>query len=507
MNNIKFWNFTFVMAATESVLLSPFDNVMVRYLLRFILCLPMKPGQKPETVFKYLQDSFSETLVQIPFLAGKLAVRGLETSESRPGQLEVRVPTIFDKDLAPKLRFKDLTASMDYAKLMSAGFPEQELDGDVLIPAAFIPTIDKGIDILAAQANFIKGGCLLGLGVHHSVSDALGMLAILKVWAEQCCRLQAQHVTSPQTIIGPASLDRELLQKIWLAERDEREENDQLDTSEELYRLIGLHPVTNTPNEPKITAHKSPQTNGSGELPVVETSIFYMSKGALSDLKRAASPKSSDLCENYPAISANDALTAFLWRSVMSARFPSGAPDNTGQNTAILDTTVDARAQFSAAIPPLYFGNLVMINTTFMPLSTLISPSTELSQIAVEIRKTLDTITTSRVHSAFALASSIPAYTNLTYPFATFDGAEFCMTSLLNLPLFEIEFGDIFANGGKLEGARPPRAEFDAVCRRCAVLPQRTHGGFEILISLLKEEMERLLADKSFAKFAKFCCH
>lgn len=495
------------MTAITSVVLSPFDNVMVRYLLRFVLFLPMTPNQKPETVFKYLQESFSETMVQIPFLAGKLAVRGLDTSKSRPGQLEVRVPTLFDKELAPKLRFKDLTASMDYAELMAAGFPENALDGDVLIPAAFTPTIDQGIDILAAQANFIKGGCLLCLGVHHSVSDALGMLAILKVWAEQCCRLQAQDTTSPQHVISAESLDRELLQNIWLAERDERGEDDQLDTSEELYRLIGLNPMADIPDEPKITAPKLPATKGSGELPVVETGIFYMSKGALSDLKRAASSKSSEPGENHPAISANDALTAFLWRSVMSARFPPGTPDNASHQTAILDTTVDARAQFSSAVPQLYFGNLVLVNTTYMPLATLLSSSTELSQVTVEIRKTLDTITTSRVHSAFALASSIPDYTNLTYPFATFDGAEFCMTSLLNLPLFELEFGDIFANGGRLDGARPPRAEFDAVCRRCAVLPQRPHGGFEILISLLKEEMERLLADKSFAKFAKFCCH
>ena len=481
--------------------LSPFDNVMVRHLLKFIVCLPMKPDAKPETVFKYLQESFFETLVQLPFLAGKLAVRALDTSNSKPGQLEIRVPVTVDKELAPKLQFKDLTTSMDYVKLMAAGCPENALDGDVLIPAEFTPTIGQGVDILVAQANFIKGGCLLGFGMHHSVSDALGMLAILKVWSEQCCRLQIQDTTSPQRVITAESLDRELLQRVWLAERDERGGNQHVDTSEELYRLIGLNPVVDPPDKLQTAVSKLPTVNGSKEAPVLETGIFYISKSAFSNLKRAAGSK------DHPAITANDALTAFLWRSIMSARFPPGNPDNTSQPTAILDTTVDARAQFSTAIPPLYFGNLVMINTTYMPLSTLTSSSTELSQIAVEIRKTLDTITTSRVHSAFALASSLPRYTDFTYPFATFEGAEFCMTSVLNVPLFELEFGEIFAHSGRPEGVRPPRAEFDAVCRRCIVLPQRIHGGFEIMISLLKEEMERLLSDKSFAKYAKFCCH
>ena len=467
----------------------------------------MNPEQKPETAFKCLQESFSETMMQIPFLAGKLAVRGLDTPKTRPGQLEVRVPVIADKESAPKLRFKDLTASMDYAELAAAGFPEEALDGDILIPAAFNSTIDQGVDILAAQANFLKGGCLLGIGVHHSVSDALGMLATLKVWAEQCCKLQVQDMTSPQRAIAAESLDRGLLQTIWQAEKDERGGNDQLDTSEELYRLIGLSPVTGILDQPKPTNPDSAITEGSKELPMVETSIFYMSNSAFSDLKRAASLKSSELTGNHPAITANDALTALLWRSIMSARFPPQNPNNTKHPTAILDTTVDARAHFSTAIPPLYFGNLIMINTTYMPLYTLTSPTTKLSQIALEIRKTLETITTSRVHSAFSLASSLPDYTNLTYPFATFEGAEFCMTSVLNVPLFELEFGDIFANHGRPEGVRPPRAEFDAVCRRCVVLPRRTHGGFEIMVSLLKEEMDRLLADRSFAKFAKFCCH
>lgn len=467
----------------------------------------MKPDQQPETAFKYLQESFSQTIVQIPFVAGKLAERDLDKSDSKPGQLEIRIPTPFDEELAPKLRFKDLTASMDYADLMAAGLPEEALDDEVLISAALSPTVDQGIAVLVAQANFIKGGCLLGVGVHHSVADGTGMLAIVKVWAEQCRKLQVQDTMSPQRIVPAESFDRERLQKIWLAERNKGGENEKIDKSDELYWLLGLDPVTSLHNKPNITTLQSSTASVPEALPLMETSIFYMSRGALSDLKRAASPERSELSENHPVISAHDALTAFLWRSIMSARFPPGSPESVGHPTAILESAVDVRAQFSTAVPPLYFGNLVLINTTSMPLSTLTSPSTKLSQVAVEIRKTLNTINTSRVHSAFALASSIPDYTTLTHQYARLDGAKLALTSVFSMPLFELEFGDVFANQGRPEGFRPLLADFDAVCRICFVLPQRTTGGFEILISLLKEEMERLMADKSFGIFAKFCCH
>ncbi|KAL9123057.1 MAG: hypothetical protein Q9187_000384 [Circinaria calcarea] len=475
----------------EHIPLSPLDNVMARYYAKFILCIPTKPDHKPEVVYEYMQEALAKTVVEIPFLAGKLGVRALDAPESKPGQLEMRVPTCLDTESMPCLRYKDMTATMNYEDLMDAGLPEAELDGELLLPAAFRPNLAMGTDILVTQANFIDGGCLLGVGIWHSVTDGSGLNTIMKVWADHCQRLQKQESSTPLLDIPAESFDRELLTKLWLAEGGARTP-EYLDNSEPQWRLLGLNPVANMITTPDSFAPEAPSSAFSGNAPLMETSIFYVSATSFADLKHECSHEGH-------GISANDALMALLWKCIMSARFPPGQSIGTNEETAILDTTIDGRAQFSTELPPSYLGNVILIGTTFLPLSSLTSPATELSQIARAIRTSLDTITTSRVHSAYALASCIPDYNQLTFPFATFDGAELCATSLLNLPLFELNFGKAFGNGGRPESVRPPREEFDVICRRCMVLPLRIYGGFEILITLAKEEMHRLMVDAEFA--------
>ena len=69
------------------------------------------------------------------------------------------------------------------------------------------------------------------------------------------------------------------------------------------------------------------------------------------------------------------------------------------------------------------------------------------------------------------------------------------VSSTLNVPLFGPDFGSCFGNGGEPETIRILKDELDSVFRRAMVMPFRKSGGFEILISLLEDEMERLLTN------------
>lgn len=488
------------MAVVEHVVLSPLDNVMARYYAKFILFLPVASGQTPKTVYKYLQGAFERTVAEMPFLAGKVAIRAPDKHDSRPGRLEIRIPAHLGPESIPQMQFQDYTDSMDYGDLMDAGVPEMELDGELLLPAAFRPNLEAGADVLVTQATIVNSGCLLGVGIWHSVTDGSGLNTFMKVFADHCRAIQAEEAPYPQLNIPPESFDRGLLTKLWLAEADDSGTPRELDTSECLWRLIGLNTVKGVGSGPEAFAPGAPSSPFSGSTPVMETSIFYVPAKSLADLKKACA------IEGH-AISANDALMALLWRCIMSARFPIGCDIDVDEETAVLDSTLDGRAQFSTALPPSYMGNVIFISTTSLPLSKLVSPDIELSQIALSIRNSLQEITKQKVHSAYALASSVPDYSQLSWPFATFAGAELCVTSLLNLPFFELNFGKIFGNGGKPECVRPPREEFDAICRRCIILPLQTYGGFEILISLAKDEMERLMFDAQFTEYATFSSH
>lgn len=488
--------------ATRNIPLSPFDNVMARYYGKFIIGFSIEPRKSPDTVFEYLERSFSATIEQLPFLAGRLALRSPSPTHTAYGELEIRLSTNPDNKYMPRLQRKDLGLEIDYQDIMDEGLPESTLDGELLLPAAFRPDLENGADILVAQCNFVQGGCFLGVGLYHSVCDGSGLNTIMKLWAENCRLLQTEDRVNHRFALGPESFDRGLLKKVWLAEGNEEIEAEAVDTAEGLWRLLGLNPMSLS-NTKESFAPDAPSKASFSGFPTMETGIFYVSRASFAKLKASVSSNTVDQDEN---LSANDALTALLWRCIMKARVRQEDPD-LANLTAVLDTTVDGRAQFSEKLPPSYLGNIILINTARLAASQLTAPSTPLSQIARDVRKSLNQITRSRVHSAFAIASCIPDYTRLTFPFATFEGAEVCITSLLNIPLFELNFGPAFGNDGRPESVRPPREEFDKICRRVMVLPLRTHGGFEIMITLMDHEMQKLRKDPEFTEYAKFCCN
>ena len=78
------------------------------------------------------------------------------------------------------------------------------------------------------------------------------------------------------------------------------------------------------------------------------------------------------------------------------------------------------------------------------------------------------------------------------------------VASTLNVPLFDLDFGSYFGHGGVPETVRILKDEMDRVFRRAIVMPFRQSGGFEILISLLEDEMERLLTNPESTEYAQF---
>ncbi len=469
--------------------LSDFDNIMPRIYAYTIYCLPMKPKEEPQKVHGYLEEALSKTVEQMPLLGGTLVLLQSGVQDTRQGRLEIVVPQHANDRVVP-LRFQDLKAVLDYEDLMAEGLPDYSLDGKLLLPTGLIADLQAGAAVLVAQANFLEGGCFLSVGLHHAVADGGAAVHLMQVWAQHCRQLQNPGVSEPLQTISQEGLNRNILRELWAANLNQHDENAYRDASEELWRFLGVNPVTDAPE-------LANGTSTPAAAPNMETSIFYVSGSSFARLKEAGTRGS------LSGVTANDALMALLWRGITKARFPA----YTGNETAILDTTVDGRAKFSPACPPDYFGNLVLMNTTYMSLASLTSPSTSLSSIAAEIRKTLDTISTAQENAAFTLAASIPDCGHLTFPFATFEGTELCITSTVNMPLFHLSFGGVFGNDGKPESIRSPKSEFASICRRCVVLPRRTNGGFEILISLVEGEMQRLMADKEFTQYAKFCCH
>lgn len=477
---------------------------------KFLICLSLNLNQNIDDVHHILEQGMRMTIAQMPIFGGKVFFRSEDSKGWRPGQLEVRVPANSKYHLA----LKDMTKELDFDDLRDAGFPEEDMDGIVFLPGAFDMDLAAGLDVITAQANFVEGGCLLGFGVWHTVSDAYGAYNIGESWSKNCKKVKDQTTTEMDWQLNTSSLDREILTKLWLKEGNHPLKPQDLNTpsSESAWRFLGLHPMKDTaPPEDQITERPATDALATDALqsknkiedpPRMKTCIFYVSASAYANLRRAGTP---DTSFDGISVSGNDAINALLWRSIMAARIPPGSAKDQGQESHY-NIALDARAQFSSEDLTSYLGNVIFFATVSLPLSKVTSPSTKLSDLAFHMRETLDTYTSDKVHRAFAIASSIPDYTQLSYTFAGLDGATMNVSSTLNVPLFDLDFGSSFGNGGVPETIRILKDELDSVFRRAMVMPFRKSGGFEILISLLEDEMERLLANPEFTEYAQFSC-
>ncbi|KAF9894899.1 hypothetical protein FE257_004521 [Aspergillus nanangensis] len=483
------------MEETRRTALSPMDNIMPRFYARLIFTFGCSAQQDPAKVCSFLQDGLTRASVDIPSIAGKV----FQSSEDHvaKGALEVRI----NPNWVPKIHLQDLRDVIDYDDWVTEGLPQDELDPDRFFPAIDMPDLQKGAPVFIAQANFVAGGMLLAVGMFHSVIDGTSGMWLAKKWAEYTRQLQGIATDDHAAlVISPQSADNQLLMNLWEAEGHEAVTLDDLTHGRKgagdlsLWRLLGLDPVNPSPQPFSLDTLPDIHT----PPPPVRSTIFYVSQKALAELKAAATADLSG--EN--GISANDALMALLWRAIIRARFPNPETATLGEEEeTTLDATFDGRANFSPDLPWTYLGSLIFISTARMTISELTSSDTPLVRIAREVRRASDAITTSRIHAAFGLAAALPDYNSLSFPFATFAGTEVCITSWIAWSLFDLDFGPMFRNSGRPDFLRPPRREFDPVCRRCVVLPLQRYGGCEILVSLVSDEISRLEADPEFSRF------
>ncbi|KAI0474769.1 transferase family-domain-containing protein [Xylaria cf. heliscus] len=485
------------MAKKTTMRMSPMDNIMPRVYSNFIISLRLKSGPF-STVHNLLQESLRRTCDELPFLRRKVFIVQAEDNLGKPGLLEAKECA----DWIPEVIFNDLSSTWpDYDELVDSGFEQDALDVEILFPQQIykLDLHKKGGCVCLSQANFVKGGLILAFGIFHPLADGHSATLLTKVWAKHAQSLQ-QTSGALGTILEfhAESTDYGLLEKIWKAENVEQSAEITLNTATpETWRLLGLIP----PSEP------SEEFDPNAPRPKMRTTIFYIPSLSFKELRAEANEGISSSSNT-----ANDALMAKLWRCIIKARSAAAGPscvDYSPDVISLLDLTLDGRAQFSNSLPTSYMGTLVFITTTTMSIGKLTNNSTSLAEIASAIRLSVDAVNSKRLQEAFGLARSLPDYgESLRYPFATFAGAEACFTSWVGLSAFDISFGDVlFANEGRADYVRPPRREYDALCRRCVVLPMQRSGGFEILITLKEEEMSILEQDVEFMRYAKIVCH
>jgi len=316
---------------------------------------------------------------------------------------------------------------------------------------------------MAAQANFIDGGLLLTVGVHHSVCDGGALDHILETWAHNMSVINGSESFSKY---DPVSNDRTPLCKGLPA-------NNVADFPE--YVLM--------PTPPAAATQMAPPTF---QLPPMTAKIFYFSPEHLADLKTAAK-----------AYSTNDALGAFFWHHMTLARNPSHDPTEDEKTSTIL-FAVNIRGRTSPPLPPTYLGNALFGGIApRLSIANLKDPQTGLTQASAALRSGLNAIhNPSRVPLTIGLLSSRPNAQDFKFAAHAFLGPDITMTSWADMGVLKREWGPL----GKPEGFRIPYEAADGVI---TVFPRLENGGLEVMAGLESESMERMLKNPGFRKFAQ----
>ena len=403
--------------------LTPLDQIMPRFNLTMILCIPTRSNDIGR-VSSLLKAGLERTITDIPYLPGRLLLDGL-------GRLSIKTKPRDCVLFRTQSLIDDV--SWSFENLRSSGFALSKMKGELLSPLPFFPD-PEDVPVMAAQANFVDGGVLLVVCVHHAVADVRGFSSIVETWAK--------HVSGGG--LEKVGLDRSLLMA----------QGKTVDPANHMEYNIGGPPWAFATDVPMMAK------------------IFRFSAAQLAKLKAEANGEGS-------WVSTNDALCALLWRSITIARAPSS------EKMSTLGFAVDGRLRMDPPLPPSYIGNVNVYGTAMLPLSTL--PSTALSTIARSIRAGISRVDDARIRNVIELIDGTEDVTMVRNRWVQFLGTDVDLTSWASIPLNGLDWGSEL---GKVERVRIPDAyDYDGFCM---VLPQRTDGSLEVLIGLRKDHMKRL---------------
>lgn len=496
---------------------SPLDVIVPPLFNALILGFPCSQGEKEKTL-SILQNSLSQTVAERPYLAAEMVSEDSDNppEDMRPGDLWLKECTGI-----PDIRIvvNDMTGAdhewqRSYHELRDAGMPPSALDAKLLAPLSGYKTSSK---VMAVQANLIKGGCLLSVYFLHTFVDAWGACLILGAWSHNCRSIQARQ--APSNLGGLGSLGTNtrkgsahplaqltapatpsiqvpsILQHTTPSSGSRRAEYERLKKRPELWQLLGLD---------WRDASNASSTEFAQSTMAMNTTIFTATHQTLAKLKSDAQPKSEAVegrDEATPWISTKDALAALLWRSIIKARFPSPPKNEHGEpSNSIIAVAIDARPPLG--IPTDYVGNVIFESMSELSISSLTSTQASLASIAIKLRTSLQSAKDpNRLHDAIALASSIPDVRGLTFAISNWVGRDLIVTSWVDMPYYEHEWGPIFGDTGKAEFFRMPKGQFEGIC---SVQPRHADGTIDVIVGLEVEQMKRLRADVQFNTYLTY---
>lgn len=485
--------------------LGPLDHIAPWNIPQSVIYLSLKHGVTTQDAFSTLLEGLRRTFLQIPWLNGRVHWQSENTPGWRPGQLEIRYSALTQNP--PQLRYNEMKTNLTFLDLKDLAFPLDTFnDEELLWTNPFEPNFETGLEVFTAQANFLPGGCALVLSVAPPASDGTAMLSVTRLWADHCSSLMHDGhqpnggPDSSSSALGPlayASSERTVLDSIGKQLKGATSSGQM---NPEIYHLVGLDPEQGSSDEGSHVP-----ANAISELSKeMKPSLFYLPHAAYTTLRKdcVAELGATD-------VSGNDLVCALIWRSVIRAYMAVHRAQYSNMEPlepqSELCIPFDARVELMGSLPSNYLGNLNFEHRLACSLDHLVAKETSIPQLAKMIRTHASEFACGvNLLEAYSLLGSVSDYRQVPQMRAPrMKSASVGVLSPMMLPFNEACFGaQVFGNGGRPESFRPMMGACNSGFRTTFVVPRKSHGGIEFVLTLSEKERNFLAGDSEFTSYA-----
>ncbi|KAK9327475.1 transferase family-domain-containing protein [Lipomyces starkeyi] len=433
-------------------------------------CFSVTDASSHSAIINTLTNGLERLSASFPWVAGQVVNES--SGEGNPGIFKIKplekIPRLVVKDL----RNDPSIPTMD--TLRRANFPFSMLDESIIAPRKTLPSPDESASdspLFLLQANFITGGLLLTFLGQHQAMDMTGQGQIIYLLSKAC---RNEPFTSEELSIG--NLARHNIIPLL---------DDSYKQGPELARQI-IKPTPSDLISNSTNGHAAPPPP-----PKCTWAYFTFLPTSLTALKSLAT-NTITLPSGY--ISTDDALSAFIWQSIIRVRLLRLHP----ATEATFARAVDPRRYLD--IPQTYPG--VVQNMTYhtYPIQDLVAEP--LGGVASQLRSALDPKTSDLGYRTRALATVLNRTPDksIISVIASLDlSVDIMLSSWAKEHCYEL---DINLGLGKPEAVRRPR--FVPVESLMYLMPKAPDGEIALGICLRDEDMERLRADEEFATYATY---
>lgn len=453
--------------------LTPLDLIMPGTYVQALLTFETE--EPTSSALQKLQDGLEGLSKQIPWLTGRV----FPTTGQQKPSLQIRwvesaeAPKIIDNGSIPG----------SYEALSVKGMPPGEIPPSVwptpnLVGDAFAK---DGAPVLTASIFRFSDNKGVGLCicVHHNVTDAAGFSEVLKLWAERV------------TVSGSGS---PITSGARLAQLSDGLATDSQAISDvSLESLFAAHPEYSSA-PPSLPSEFPPSTSKVFTIPISRVNSLKESLGQ----RMGAAPTTNTL------------LSALVWQAVTRARIhrKQALADKTSRLVMAVNGRQRIADDFSTPENP-YLGNAVLYALTELGTQDSRTPfgqgdADSLAEICGSITRSQSPSRIDRRHIAevCSLVRSVDDYKTVFPGWDLFNSRDLTITSWLNLPLYDLEFGQDL---GKPGFVRVPYLEADGVGiilpRRATEEAGRPDGVFDVMVMLRRDDMEILEKDNLWGDF------